>query len=103
RLLLRRASAYDGVGAPNELQLADIERALELARAHGDAKLEFDSSIRHTFQLLDVGEAGADACAQVVRAAVEQGAWRDADRALSVQAAVLTESGNVEEALALLG
>lgn len=103
RLLLRRASAYDGVGAPNELQLADIERALELARAHGDAKLEFDASIRHTFQLLDVGEAGADACAQVVRAAVEQGAWRDAVRALSVQAAVLTESGNVEEALALLG
>lgn len=102
RLLLLRAAGAEGVGVGPAPRLADLERALALARECGDERLEFEALARLTLERMEVGRAGVDECAELERAGVERGRWREAIRFMHVHAGLLTERGAYEDALQLL-
>ena len=101
RLLLLRGTARAMATDEVEIPLADIRRALHLARVTGDVELELDALAMVTRFDADTGATGVEDFRRLAKLSVESGRWATASEAIRMEAILLLEEAPEEASAAL--
>jgi hypothetical protein len=90
------------VGDDLPAQRREVERALALARAGGDDRLELEARRHLTLMRIWTGEAGIEECEEIAELALERGEWVAGLRSMNEAATLRLMRGDFDQASVVL-